>query len=164
MIAVSAQRQVGRTIIYDPAYVRLAYPMGDIPLERGVCTDVVIRALRSIGVDLQKEIHEDRSANFDDYPNRNGMKVPDRNIDHRRVEYIMRYMERQGKRIATNESYIPGDIVAWRLKSGRLHIGVVSQGKAMASVKRYTVIHNIGAGACNEDVLYAYSIIGHYRW
>ncbi|MEK6796898.1 MAG: DUF1287 domain-containing protein [Spirochaetota bacterium] len=92
------------------------------------------------------------------------MTAPDKNIDHRRVEYVTKYLERMGKGVSTNEKYIPGDIVAWRLKSGRLHVGIVSKEKVVFAKNRYTVVHNIGSGAKNEDVLYSYTIIGHYRW
>ncbi len=163
-IADAAMKQVGVTLTYDPEYVRLAYPMGDIDPAKGVCTDVVIRAFRAIGVDLQKEIHEDMTADFSAYPGLWGLKKPDSNIDHRRVQNIQRYLERKGKSLPKNGEYLPGDVVAWRLFSGVAHIGVVSTELASPSRKRYRVVHNIGWGTRNEDVLYDWKIIGHYRW
>ncbi len=148
---------------YDPSYVRLAYPGGDVPLERGVCADVVIRAFRAIGVDLQVELHEDMRAHFAAYPRNWGLRGPDRNIDHRRVPNLMRYFERRGKRLALDGAYEPGDVVAWRLPNGLHHIGVVA-GERVPDAARHYVVHNIGAGARQEDVLYAFEIIGHYRW
>jgi uncharacterized protein len=159
-IATGAEAQVGVTTIYDPSYVKLRYPAGDIELRRGVCADVVIRAFRSIGVDLQVDVHEDMKRNFNRYPAMWGLRGPDRNIDHRRVPNLMRFFERRGKSV--RGAFLPGDVVAWRLSNGLHHIGVVSQRRNTSG--EYTVVHNIGAGAQNEDVLRAFTIIGHYRW
>jgi uncharacterized protein YijF (DUF1287 family) len=162
-IAVAAERQVGVTTIYDPSYVRLTYPGGDLPLQRGVCADVVVRAFRVVGVDLQRELHEDMRTNFRQYPQMWGLRKADRNIDHRRVPNLMKYFQRKGKRIAPGRGkYEPGDVVAWRLPNGLHHIGVVSTKRAAAG--RFHMIHNIGAGAQLEDVLESFEIIGHYRW
>ena len=163
-IAGGAQGQIGVTTSYDPSYVKLGYPGGDVPAHTGVCSDVVVRALRSIGIDVQKEVHEDMQKNFSTYPQNWGLKKPDKNIDHRRVPNLMRYFERKHLSLAEKwtapETYLPGDIVAWRLNGGLLHIGVVSEKK---SGKVPLVIHNIGAGAKEENVLFAYTVIGHYR-
>lgn len=163
-IATGAHAQIGVTTSYDPTYVKLTYPGGDVPLNTGVCTDVVVRALRSAGIDLQKEVHEDMRKNFSTYPQTWGLKSPDKNIDHRRVPNLMRYFERKhialGEKWTTPETYSPGDIVAWRLDGGLLHIGVVSDKK---SGRTPLIIHNIGAGAKEENVLLAYTVIGHYR-
>lgn len=163
-IVAGARAQIGVTTSYDPRYVKLAYPGGDVPAHTGVCTDVVVRALRAAGVDLQKEVHEDMRSNFSAYPQNWGLKKPDHNIDHRRVPNLMRYFERKHLVVAEKQSspktYIPGDIVAWRLPGGLLHIGVVSDKKAGG---RPLIIHNIAAGAQEEDVLFAYTVIGHYR-
>lgn len=163
-ISKHAQSQIGVTTAYDPAYVTLAYPGGDVPLHTGVCTDVVVRALRKVNLDLQKAVHEDMKQNFAAYPQLWGLKKPDKNIDHRRVPNLMRYFERHQLALAEKpsapESYLPGDIVAWRLDSGLLHIGIVSDKK---SGKTPLIIHNIGAGAKEENVLFAYTVIGHYR-
>jgi uncharacterized protein YijF (DUF1287 family) len=160
----AAREQVGVTVIYDPAYRKLSYPGGDFPAERGVCTDVVVRALRAArGIDLQKRVHDDLAANWDSYPHPWRSSKPDPNIDHRRVPNLMKYFERAG--FGRNPSrdaatYLPGDVVAWDLGRGILHIGVVSDRKA-GSVP--LVIHNIGAGAREEDILFRFTIIGHYR-
>ncbi|HEY7213673.1 MAG TPA: DUF1287 domain-containing protein [Thermoanaerobaculia bacterium] len=163
LLARAAGRQVGVTTQYDPSYVRLAYPGGDVPLDRGVCADVVVRAFRAIGVDLQVEVHRDMQRNFSAYPRNWGLTSPDRNIDHRRVPNLMRYFERQGKRLSLDGAYEPGDVVAWRLPNGLHHIGVVAAGRVPRESRPY-VVHNIGAGTQKEDVLYAFEIIGHYRW
>ncbi len=161
-LALAARSQVGVTTIYAPGYVALEYPGGDLPMERGVCADVIVRAFRAIGVDLQKEIHEDMKTHFGAYPNLWNLRAPDHNIDHRRVANLMTFFKRGGKTIPIDSAYLPGDVVAWRLSSGLLHIGIVSNEKASGS--RYLMIHNIGAGARMEDVLHEYRIIGHYRW
>lgn len=162
-LARAAARQVGVTTLYDPSYVRLGYPNGDVPLDRGVCTDVVIRAFRSIGIDLQVEVHRDMKRNFAAYPRNWGLSGPDRNIDHRRVPNLMKYFERKGKRVPVEAAYEPGDVVAWKLPNGLDHIGVVAEDHVPGAGHRY-VIHNIGAGARKEDVLFSFRIIGHYRW
>lgn len=156
----SARSQIGQTLYYDPAYTSLRYPMGDVPIIKGVCTDVVIRALRMQGIDLQQLIHEDMKKNFKQYPNKWGLKTTDRNIDHRRVPNIQTYFKRQG--YAVQGSYLAGDIVTWDLPKGLVHIGIVSDRKA---VKDGTplIIHNIGQGTREENILYQYKITGHYR-
>jgi len=165
-LAQAAERQVGVTLLYDPAYVRLAYPGGDLPLERGVCADVVVRAFRAIGVDLQVALHEDMARSFGAYPRNWGLRRPDRNIDHRRVPNLMTYFRRQGKELPISRSgtdYLPGDIVAWDLGHGVTHIGIVSDEKALLPT-RYKVIHNIGRGVEIADMLFEFRIIGHYRY
>jgi uncharacterized protein YijF (DUF1287 family) len=162
-IARAAAAQVGVTTIYDPSYVRLSYPGGDLPLERGVCADVVVRALRKVGVDLQAELHRDMLADFSDYPKIWRLKRPDRNIDHRRVPNLMRYFTRKGKSLPARSSFQPGDIVAWRLPNNLYHIGIVDTAKVRGTSRSF-MIHNIGAGAQREDILNSFPIIGHYRW
>ena len=162
-LAQAAARQVGVTRIYDPAYVRIGYPKGDVPLERGVCADVVVRAFRRVGVDLQVEVHADMLKSFGAYPRSWGLRRPDSNIDHRRVLNLMKYFERRGKKLPLNGPYQPGDVVAWRLPGGLLHIGVVAEDR-VPRTDRFYMIHNIGEGARKEDVLHAFEIIGHYRW
>ena len=161
-IASAAEAQVGVTRRYDPAYVRLSYPGGDIPLERGVCADVIVRAFRKIGVDLQVTVHEDMRRAFASYPQRWGLRRPDRNIDHRRVPNLMTYFKRENKSLDIDAAYEPGDVVAWRLPGGLHHIGIVSTKRAANGLP--LVVHNIGYGTQNEDVLHAWDIIGHYRW
>jgi uncharacterized protein len=161
----AALEQTKYTRGYDPAYVAIAYPGGDVPRESGVCTDVVIRAFRAIGVDLQQAVHEDMKRNFAVYPQYWGLSGTDTNIDHRRVPNLMKYFERQGKAIAiTNrkEDYLPGDIVTWNLGEGQEHIGIVTQFKA-AQTGQYLVVHNIGSGARLEDIVLSWPVIGHYR-
>ena len=162
-LAAAAQTQVGVTRRYDPAYVRLRYPGGDVPIETGVCADVIVRAFRKIGVDLQAALHEDMRRNFAKYPKRWGLRAPDTNIDHRRVPNLMTFFERRGKAVSIRAAYEPGDVVAWRLPGGLHHIGIVSSARN-AQRTEYLVVHNIGSGARNEDVLREFEIIGHYRW
>ncbi len=162
-IARAAEEQVGVTLRYVAAYERLAYPGGDVPMERGVCCDVIVRAFRKIGVDLQKEIYEDKKGSIDAYPNFWSVKIADRNIDHRRVPNLMMYFKRKGKSIALDAEYNSGDVVAWLLPSGLYHIGIVSD-DVVEGEKRNYMIHNIGSGTKKEDVLKQYKIIGHYRW
>lgn len=164
-LVAAARAQIGVTRRYDPAYVRLSYPGGDVPEDRGVCTDVVIRAFRSQGMDLQRSIHEDMRGDFGSYPQDWGMRGPDRNIDHRRVPNQMRWFERQGWTVPISTdagSYRAADIVAWKLQgSGLLHIGIVSDRRGADGVP--LILHNIGAGTQEEDLLFRHSIIGHYR-
>jgi uncharacterized protein len=162
-IAAAALAQVGVTRHYDPAYVRLGYPGGDVPPDRGVCTDAVVRAFRGIGVDLQVAVHDDMLRNFSVYPQLWGLRSPDRNIDHRRVPNLMTYLQRRGKAVPREAAYEPGDVVAWRLPGGRLHIGIVSAVRNGRD-SDYLLVHNIGYGTHNEDVLREFQIIGHYRW
>jgi uncharacterized protein len=158
--------QTTYTRSYDPAYVAIAYPGGDVPAETGVCTDVVIRAFRKVGVDLQKEVHEDMSRAFADYPQDWGLTQPDSNIDHRRVPNLIRFFERKGKSIPITQDskdYRPGDVVMWDLGQGNSHTGLVTNIHTNRS-RRYYIVHNIGAGAKIEDVVFAWTIIGHYRY
>jgi uncharacterized protein YijF (DUF1287 family) len=158
-----ARTQIGKTLYYDPAYARIAYPLGDVPLVKGVCTDVVIRALRHQNIDLQQRVHEDMRQNFHQYPNLQkwGLSKADANIDHRRVPNLRRYFERQGYAVE-DAVYQPGDIVTWELKPGVGHIGIVSDKKAWLT-QRPLIIHNIGYGAQENDMLYSFTITGHYR-
>lgn len=157
--------QAGVTTGYDPSYVALDYPGGDVPERTGVCSDVVVRAFRKAGIDLQKEVHEDMRAARSEYPTKWGAIAPDRNIDHRRVLNLMTYFKRQGKSLAISDSaadYQPGDIIAWELSSGIDHIGIVTN-MLSNSEDRYLIVHNIGAGTRIEDVMFAWTIKGHYR-
>ncbi len=163
----SAVEQTRVTKNYDPAYVVIPYPMGDVPMEKGVCTDVVIRAFRKAGVDLQKTVHEDMAKNFSVYPQKWKLKKPDANIDHRRVPNLQTFFTRSGKSLAITdkaENYKPGDVVAWDLDGkGLTHIGLVSN-FYNEKTKRYLIIHNIGGGAQAEDRVFEWKIIGHYRY
>jgi uncharacterized protein YijF (DUF1287 family) len=166
-IVAAARVQVGVTVLYDPAYRSLKYPGGDVPADRGVCTDVIVRALRTArAIDLQKQVHEDSKANWNSYPHQRrwGQTKPDRNIDHRRVPNLMTFFDRAGYAAPVTHAaadYLPGDVVAWDLGGGILHIGVVTDSLSAAGTPR--VVHNIGAGTREEDILFRYAVIGHYR-
>jgi uncharacterized protein YijF (DUF1287 family) len=168
-VIAGAIEQTTYTFKYDPAYVRLAYPMGDVPRDRGVCSDVIVRAFRNAGVDLQKEVHEDMRRSFSSYPRRWGARRPDPNIDHRRVYNLMTYFERKGKALPTRPlpqavlTALPGDVVAWDLGNNLQHIGLVTDVRSESS-SNLLIVHNIGSGARLEDVLFAWRIIGHYRF
>lgn len=157
----AARQQVGVTILYDPAYVVLGYPGGDVPAERGVCTDVVIRALRHDGVDLQQRLHEDMRSNFARYPRNWGLARPDRNIDHRRVPNLEVWFTRQGWQLPAASDYQPGDLVTWRLPGGAPHIGIVSDRRAADGTP--LILHNINRGTREENVLHSWPINGHFR-
>lgn len=162
----SAKDQTRVTKSYDPSYVRIAYPGGDVPLHTGACSDVVIRAFRAAGVDLQREVHEDMVRAFSAYPKQWRLTRPDTNIDHRRVPNLMTYFRRAHKEApitADARSYLPGDIVAWDLGRGVTHIGIVSDQEDWLA-RRYCVVHNIGQGTRLEDVLFEWKLIGHYRY
>ncbi len=166
-LARSARQQIGVTTSYDPAYQRIPFPNGDLPRSTGVCTDVVIRALRdSRRIDLQREVNSDMKANWDAYPRRWQQlhRKPDPNIDHRRVPNLMTFFQRRGYALPLSNDpakFRAGDIVAWDLGRGILHIGVVSDARPISGVP--TVIHNIGRGTVDEDILLRFKIIGHYR-
>lgn len=153
-------------VTYDPSYYTIKYPNGDVPKGSGVCTDVVIRAYRKLGIDLQKEVHLDMKANFNLYPKNWGLKHTDKNIDHRRVPNLMVFFKRFGKEkpITSNPSdYKAGDIVCWNLGDGITHIGIVADKKSKDG-KRNLIVHNIGNGQVMEDMLFDYKIIGHYTY
>jgi uncharacterized protein len=151
---------------YDPAYVGINYPNGDVSSETGVCSDVVVRAFRKVGIDLQREVHEDMKRAWSEYPRKWGARGTDTNIDHRRVLNLMTWLDRQGKSLpVSNEraDYLPGDVVAWELSDGIEHIGILTNLSSEPD-KQYLIVHNIGSGARVEDVLLAWKIIGHYRY
>jgi uncharacterized protein len=153
-------------VVYDPAYFTIKYPNGDVPPDKGVCTDVVIRTYRKLGIDLQKEVHKDMVKNFNLYPKKWGLKKTDTNIDHRRVPNLMTFFSRKGeqKKITNNpEDYKPGDIVTWNLEGNLTHIGMVVNRKS-DDKKRYLIVHNIGRGQELADCLFSYTITGHYGY
>ena len=159
-----AHAQAGVTVRYDPAYERIPFPGGDVPIERGVCTDVVVRAYRSAGIDLQLLVNQDMRNAFHLYPRNWGLWKPDPNIDHRRVLNLAVFFTRHGQSLpvsAEGRDYSPGDIVAWKLPDGRPHMGIVSD-KMQGG--RPLIVHNIGQGAQVEDVLFGFTITGHYRY
>jgi uncharacterized protein YijF (DUF1287 family) len=155
-----------QNVQYDPAYFQLQYPNGDVPTDKGVCTDVIIRAYRKLGIDLQKNVHEDMSENFSLYPRIWKMSHPDKNIDHRRVPNLMVFFKRHGtvKSITADaKDYVPGDIVCWNLGGGITHIGIVIK-KKVTGTEKHLIVHNIGAGQVEEDCLFNYKIIGHFQY
>ena len=170
-LVVQAVNQTKIKVTYVPAYVQIKYPNGDVPANTGVCTDLVIRAYRGVGTDLQKEVHEDMVKHFKDYPKLWKLKAPDTNIDHRRVPNLMTYFKnKKADLLVTDkaEDYKPGDLVTWNLQnkkvvSGITHIGIVTDQRSPDG-KRYLIAHNIGGGNTIEDMLFSYTIIGHYRF
>ncbi len=165
-LAKAAIELTKQKVTYDPSYFSIDYPNGDVPSDKGVCTDVIIRAYRKLGVDLQKEVHEDMKANFNAYPKKWGLKKTDKNIDHRRVPNLMTFFKRKGaeKPISQEASdYKPGDIVCWNLGGAITHIGIVVDKKSTDG-KRNLIVHNIGSGQVLQDCLFSFKIIGHYRY
>lgn len=158
-------------VTYVPEYVQIKYPNGDVPSNTGVCTDLVIRSYRGLNIDLQKEVHEDMVKNFKNYPKLWKLKAPDTNIDHRRVPNLMTFFKNKQATLKVTtlaDDYKPGDIVTWNLQnknvvSGITHIGIVINQKS-SDGKRYLIAHNIGAGNQIEDMLFSYTIIGHFRY
>lgn len=165
-LADSALVLTTQKVRYDPSYFSIHYPNGDVPADKGVCTDVIIRAYRKLGIDLQKEVHEDMQSNFDKYPKMWGLSHTDKNIDHRRVPNLMTFFSRHGKVLEITNSpgdYNPGDIVCWDLGGGTTHIGIVAR-KKTADQQRNLIIHNIGNGQVLEDCLFSFKITGHYSY
>lgn len=153
-------------VVYDPKYVSIPYPNGDVPKDRGVCTDVVIRAYRKLGIDLQKEVHLDMKKNFSLYPKTWGLKRPDTNIDHRRVPNLQVYFTRKGKSLGVSKKasdYKTGDLVTWMIGWKLPHIGIATNRKSVDG-KRNLIVHNVGSGQVLEDCLFRYEITGHYRF
>ncbi len=165
-LAAAALERTHHQETYDPSYVRIAYPMGDVAADRGVCADVVIRSFRKLGIDLQVLVHEDMRDTFGAYPHLWGLREPDSNIDHRRVPNLETFFRRHGLALPISRdasAYRPGDIVSWRLDNRLPHIGIVSA-KRSADGKRPLVVHNVGAGPKLEDVLFAYPLVGHFHY
>ncbi len=169
-LITDARTQIGVTLRYDPSYRKLAYPMGDVPMHSGVCTDVVIRALRGQNMDLQALVHTDMRANFAEYPKIWGLKRVDQNIDHRRVPNLQRYFTRQkwqlklpnDPKAGKLDAWLPGDLITWMLPGNLPHIGIVSN-RFNGSGERRLVIHNVGLGTQEEDVIDEWKVTGHYR-
>lgn len=165
-LAQAAGQLTKDNVVYNGAYFSIDYPNGDVPAPYGVCTDVIIRAYRALGIDLQKEVHEDMKSNFSAYPQNWGLRSTDTNIDHRRVPNLRRFFTRQNaaQTITNNGSnYLPGDVVSWQLSNGLTHIGIVSDRKIPDS-SNYYMVHNIGVGQVYEDCLFKFKITGHYRY
>jgi len=165
-LADSALTLTKQKVVYDLSYFSISYPNGDLPKDRGVCTDVIIRAYRKLNIDLQQLVHEDMRTHFSQYPNAWGLNKPDKNIDHRRVPNLMTFFKRSGASLpvtAYPADYKPCDIVCWLLNRGIKHIGLVVKQKS-ADGKRNLIVHNIGDGQVIEDYLFSYPVIGHYRY
>ena len=161
-----AMKRTRVPVTYDGRYRQIAYPGGDVPDHIGVCTDLVIRAYRAVGVDLQQLVHEDMLTAFDQYPQKWGLRGPDSNIDHRRVPNLRAFFERAGAEVPVSEdpeAYKPGDLVTWMLPGNLPHVGIVVKEKSKDG-KRPMIVHNIGAGPEMEDVLFKWPITGHYRY
>jgi uncharacterized protein len=166
-LSAAAIERTHYRVRYAPAYVRISYPGGDVPADTGVCTDEVIRSYRALGIDLQKEVHEDMVQNFSAYPRKWHWSLgkPDPNIDHRRVPNLMVFFQRKGETLPTSnhaQDYNPGDLVTWDLGGGVPHIGIVVAERVASG--RYMVVHNIGQGPRMEDVLFNWKVTGHYRY
>jgi uncharacterized protein YijF (DUF1287 family) len=167
-LVAAALSQTKDTVTYNGAYFKITYPMGDVPAQYGVCTDVVIRAYRKLGFDLQQLVHEDMRANFSLYPAKKhwGQTKTDTNIDHRRVPNLQTFFTRHGKKLSVSndaKNYQVGDLVTWTLPGNLPHIGIVTN-KRSADDQRPLIVHNIGAGPQLEDMLFDYTISGHYRY
>lgn len=167
-LAQAAIERTAHEISYDGSYFKIPYPGGDIPAHLGVCTDVIIRTYRALGIDLQKVVHEDMKAHFNAYPKLWGLKSTDTNIDHRRVPNLQAFFTRKGQSLPVTQNpadYKTGDLVTWNLKTiGSLpHIGIVTDRRSRDGL-RPLIVHNIGAGTTLEDMLFSYTITGHYRY
>jgi len=166
-LVAAALERTQHDVTYDGSYKKIAYPSGDVPNHLGVCSDVIIRSFRAVGIDLQKEVHEDMAKNFDLYPDNWGLSRPDTNIDHRRVPNLRVFFRRHGQELPISlevENYLPGDIVTWNIKEpGYMpHIGIITDQKTAEGVP--LVVHNAGWGTRLEDMLFNYKITGHYRY
>ena len=152
-------------VVYTPSYVSIKYPNGDVPAKTGVCTDVVIRAYRKLGIDLQKEVHEDMKTNFSKYPKTWGLKTTDKNIDHRRVPNLEVFFARKGKTLSITKNtsdYKTGDLVTWMIGDKLPHIGIVTHIKSENG--NPMIVHNVGSGQVLEDCLLSWKIVGHYKY
>ena len=164
-LALAAEERATHRVYYDPAYVSIPFPMGDVPANTGVCTDVVIRSYRAVGVDLQERVYRDMKGNFHRYPKIWGLKRPDTNIDHRRVPNLETFLKRRGAALPISSdpaAFLPGDVVTWRLPGGRPHMGIVTTQKSRSGVP--LISHNIGSGPQVEGMLFDLKIHGHFRW
>ena len=165
-LAKAAQERTNHHVTYDGKYRRIPYPMGDVPDGVGVCTDVVIRSYRRLGIDLQQLIHEDMQAHFSNYPNHWGLHKPDANIDHRRVANLQTFFSRHGIVLpvtTTGSDYEAGDLVTWTVGNHLPHIGIVTD-HIISGTNRPMIVHNIGEGPRKEDILFAFPITGHFRY
>lgn len=165
-LSEAALERLSHSVLYDGSYRRIDYPNGDVPAHIGVCTDLVVRVYRSLGIDLQRAVHEDMTGNFDVYPQQWGLERPDSNIDHRRVPNLQAFFARHGRDLPISnqaKDYGPGDIVTWMLPGNLPHIGILVERRSEDG-ERHLVVHNIGNGPELEDVLFDFRITGHYRY
>lgn len=165
-LAAAALAHSGHSVSYDPSYYKISYPNGDLPANKGVAADVLIRCYRKVGMDLQVLVHEDMNADFRGYPGLWGATAPDPNIDHRRVANLQRFFEHKGQTISPSRNtadYRPGDIVVWELGNAEKHIGIVVPGPGDRAGEAW-VVHNMGAGVKWENILFDYSIQRHFRY
>jgi len=165
-LAAAALERTLHHVRYDPSYVTIPYPMGDVPAGQGVCTDVIVRAYRRLGIDLQELVHEDMTAHFSAYPQEWGSPRPDTNIDHRRVPNLQAFFKRHGQILPVTleaDNYRPGDLVTWTVPPHFPHIGIISSRRS-ADGARPLIVHNIGLGPRLEDRLFEFPITGHYRY
>lgn len=168
-LAQAAMERTNHNVRYDGSYHRIDYPNGDVPPEIGVCTDVVIRSYRKLGVDLQVLVHEEMKKNFSKFPSKRiwGLSRPDSNIDHRRVPNLQVFFSRKGTSLPISQdgaSYKAGDLVTWMLPGNLPHIGIIVEQRSLEDPKRPLVVHNIGSGPVLDDMLFKYQITGHYRY
>jgi len=162
----AAQERTQHSVKYDGSYIAIEYPMGDVPSDQGVCTDLVVRAYRKLGVDLQQLVHEDMHVNFSKYPTIWGLRSTDTNIDHRRGPNLQTFFSRYGREFKVSQDvndYVVGDLVTWMLPGNLPHIGIVSN-QLVKNSQRPKIIHNIGRGPVEDDILFKYEITGHYRY
>lgn len=156
---------IDENVVYTPDYVSLKYPNGDVPAKTGVCSDVVIRSYRKLGIDLQKEVHEDMKANFSKYPTKWGLKKTDTNIDHRRVPNLEVFFERKGKKLEVSDNpndYKTGEIITWMINGKLPHIGIITHKKSIDG--NPMIVHNVGGGQVAEDCLFSWEIVGHFKY
>ncbi len=168
-LSSAAKERTKHHVVYDGRYIKLGYPWGDVPSNIGVCTDVVIRSYRRLGIDLQHQVHTDMTKNFNAYPNLSKwqLKGPDANIDHRRVYNLRAFFKRHGQSLRPSNNpnqFLPGDIVSWQLAPGQEHIGIVVNQRSKQDPRRYLVVHNIAEGPKMEDILFRFRMSGHYRY
>lgn len=168
-LAAEALKYSGSQVIYDPAYYKIQYPEGDVPASKGVASDLLIRCYRKLGIDLQKEIHEDMESSFRLYPQLWAAVAPDRNIDHRRVPNLQRFFSRKGETLSTSSDasvYKVGDIVIWALSNAETHIGIVVPSASVeeGSSAPWVVHHPAGGGVKWEKALFDHQILGHFRF
>lgn len=165
-LGAAAEERARHKVVYDGSGFKIAYPMGDVPANRGTCTDEVVRAYRLVGIDLQQLVHEDMTRDFAAYPTKYGLKQPDPNIDHRRVYNLQTFFNRNAVSLPVStegKDYQPGEVIVWDLDNYQLHIGLVTR-RWSKDKSRRLIMHNISRGPRIEDKLFEYKIVGRYRF